>query len=152
MTTATVVHEPAHPNREATYRALDLTDAGDRESAIALRLANAPHREPTGHREFLGRSMDSMTALQEAGAGAWFGAFLAERMVSGMGLFSDGSGLARFQSVDTHPDSCGRGLAGWRPGLDPVKVVSRPAQPERRTTYDESSGRVLRLSFRLAKE
>ena len=110
--TATAVHEPAHPNREATYRALDLTDAGDRESAIALRLANAPHREPTGHRQFLGRSMDSMAALQEAGAGAWFGAFLAGRMVSGMGLFSDGSGLARFQSVDTHPDFRGRGLAG----------------------------------------
>jgi GNAT superfamily N-acetyltransferase len=110
--TATAVHEPPHPHREAVYRALDLTDPADRESAIALRLANAPHREPTGHREFLEHSMDSMAALQAAGAGAWFGAFLGGRMLSGMGLFSDGSGLARFQSVDTHPDARGRGLAG----------------------------------------
>ncbi|MGV8979142.1 MAG: GNAT family N-acetyltransferase [Cellulomonas sp.] len=110
--TATAVHEPAHPNREANYRALDLADPGDRESAIALRLANAPRQEAAGHREFLARSMDSMAALQVAGAGAWFGAFLGTRMVSGLGLFSDGSGLARFQSVDTHPDFRGRGLAG----------------------------------------
>jgi len=29
-----------------------------------------------------------------------------------MGLYSDGHGLARFQSVDTHPEARGRGLAG----------------------------------------
>ena len=53
-----------------------------------------------------------MAALQMKGAGSWFGAFLEGRMVSGMGLFSDGNGLARFQSVDTHPDARGLGLAG----------------------------------------
>ena len=110
--TATAVHAPPHPNRDATYRRLDLTDPLDREAAIDLRMANAPTREPTGHRRFLGESMTSMAALQEQGAGSWFGAFLDGRMVSGMGLFSDGHGLARFQSVDTHPEARGRGLAG----------------------------------------
>ena len=33
-------------------------------------------------------------------------------MVSGLGLFRAGHGLARFQSVETHPDARGRGLAG----------------------------------------
>jgi len=110
--TATEVHAPPHPNHDATYRALDLTDRVDRESAIALRMANAPTMEPADYRLFLDRTMDSMAALQRKGAGSWFGAFLDGRMVSGMGLYSDGDGLARFQSVDTHPEARGLGLAG----------------------------------------
>lgn len=110
--TATEVHAPPHPNRDATYRRLDLTDDVDRESAIALRMANAPTMDPMEYRQFLDRTMESMAALQHKGAGSWFGAFLDGRMVSGMGLFSDGNGLARFQSVDTHPEARGLGLAG----------------------------------------
>ena len=110
--TASAVHEPRHPNREATYRALDLADPADRDAAIALQMANAPEREPLGHRDFLARKMDSMRALQARGNGTWFGAFLDGEMRSGMGLVWDGSGLARFQSVDTHPAARGRGLAG----------------------------------------
>ena len=110
--TASSVHEPPHPNHEATFRTLDLADPGDRWAAIALQLANAPDRESAGHVEFLTRKMDAMRGLQEAGNGAWFGAFVDGQMVSGMGLFSNGSGIARFQSVDTRPDSRGRGLAG----------------------------------------
>jgi predicted GNAT family acetyltransferase len=33
-------------------------------------------------------------------------------MVSGLGVFGDGSGIARFQAVDTHPEHRNRGLAG----------------------------------------
>ncbi len=110
--TATEVHAPPHPNLDATYRMLDLTDGLDRESAIALRMANAPAMDPADYRQFLDRSMEAMAALQRKGAGSWFGAFLDGRMVSGMGLYSDGNGLARFQSVDTHPEARGLGLAG----------------------------------------
>ncbi|WP_407342545.1 GNAT family N-acetyltransferase [Pengzhenrongella phosphoraccumulans] len=110
--TAHEVHSPPHPNGDASYRMLDLAEPRDRESATALRMANAPARDPELHRRYLDRAMEAMAALQQAGAGGWFGAFLDGQMVSGMGLFSDGSGLARFQCVDTHPDSRGRGLAG----------------------------------------
>ena len=110
--TASCVHAPPHPNTEARCHAVDLTDRDAREAAIAIQMANAPQREPIGHHEFLARKMESMCALQVAGHGAWFGAFLGGRMLSGMGLFTDGSGLARFQSVDTHPAARGRGLAG----------------------------------------
>ena len=39
--TASSVREPPHPNHDATCRALDLTDRGDRDAAIALQLALA---------------------------------------------------------------------------------------------------------------
>ena len=53
-----------------------------------------------------------MRALAEAGHGGWFGAFVDGRLVTQMGLYAASSGLARFQSVETHPDFRGRGLAG----------------------------------------
>nr|WP_269328742.1 GNAT family N-acetyltransferase [Kineosporia babensis] len=50
-------------------------------------------------------------SIAEAGHGAWFGAFVDGELVCGAGLFSDGSGLARFQNVETHPSFRRRGLA-----------------------------------------
>ena len=40
------------------------------------------------------------------------GAFLGGRMCAGLGLYTDGDGVARYQAVDTHPDHRRRGLAG----------------------------------------
>lgn len=51
-------------------------------------------------------------AVVEAGHGAWWGAFVGDRLVSAMGLIDAGSGLARYQSVETHPDFRNHGLAG----------------------------------------
>jgi ribosomal protein S18 acetylase RimI-like enzyme len=48
----------------------------------------------------------------EGGHGAWFGAFVDGRLLSGMGLFRASEGLARFQNVETRPEARGRGLAG----------------------------------------
>ena len=50
--------------------------------------------------------------LVEAGHGGWWGAYVDGRLVATMGLLRAGDGLARFQSVETHPDFRGRGLAG----------------------------------------
>jgi predicted GNAT family acetyltransferase len=58
------------------------------------------------------RRAESNRALVAAGHGQWCGAFLGDTLVSQMGLVTDGPGLARFQSVETHPDHRGRGLAG----------------------------------------
>jgi predicted GNAT family acetyltransferase len=46
------------------------------------------------------------------GLGQWWGAFVDDRLVSQMGLFKAGDNLARFQSVETHPDFRGQGIAG----------------------------------------
>jgi len=81
--TATAVHEPAHPHPTAVCRPLDLTDPVDLDAALAVRWANAPSPLPAGYEEFLVRRMTTMRAVQLAGHGRWFGAFLDGEMRSG---------------------------------------------------------------------
>lgn len=108
--TADAVHEPPHPNRQAHCRPLASPD--DWRQLVELRCDNNTDLEPTAYRAFTERSVRNVTELVDRGAGQWFGAFLDGRLVSTMGLFSDGSGVARFQSVDTHPQARRLGLAG----------------------------------------
>ena len=107
---ASAVHEPPRPNREATYRQLTTDD--DWAQSVELNLACNDEHEEQAHREFVTRKAATNRALVEAGHGGWFGAFVGGALLSQMGLFSAGPGLARFQSVETHPDARGRGLAG----------------------------------------
>ena len=107
---ATAVREPARPNCDATYR--QLTSDDDWAQSIELRVACNEEEEESGYREFTTRKAATNRALVEAGHGGWFGAFLEGRLVTQMGLFAASPGLARFQSVETHPDFRGRGLAG----------------------------------------
>nr|WP_232523763.1 GNAT family N-acetyltransferase [Nocardioides sp. MAH-18] len=104
--TATAVHEPQRPNREATYRPL-MTDA-DWAQQVDLWSGDG---EEHG-REFVVAKVAAERRMTETGAGAWWGAFVGDRMLSSMGLFAAGPGLARFQQVQTHPEARGRGLAG----------------------------------------
>jgi ribosomal protein S18 acetylase RimI-like enzyme len=109
--TAASVHAPPHPNREATYRAFDSDD--DWEQGVDLRLVCYGDDAGSGiDREFAQARAATMRELTDDGHGAWFGAFIDGRLVSSMGLFATSTGLARFQSVETHPDLRGRGLAG----------------------------------------
>jgi predicted GNAT family acetyltransferase len=50
--------------------------------------------------------------MVDAGHGQWWGAFVDGRLLSSMGLFTASPGLARFQTVKTHPEARGRGFAG----------------------------------------
>jgi ribosomal protein S18 acetylase RimI-like enzyme len=109
--TATRVHEPPRPNRDAEYRPLASED--DWQQLVDVRMAcNDDGHEPTGYREFVVAKVATTRRLVEAGHGAWFGAFEAGRLLSTMGLFRAGTGLARFQNVETVPEARGRGLAG----------------------------------------
>ena len=62
--------------------------------------------------EFTTRRTAADRALAESGDAAWWGAFVDGRLASVMGLVDAGDGLARYQSVETHPELRGRGLAG----------------------------------------
>jgi ribosomal protein S18 acetylase RimI-like enzyme len=105
--TATAVHEPKRPNREATYRPLESDD--DWEQQVDLTMAG----ESTGYSlEFSAGRARQHRSMCDAGHGQYWGAFEDGRLMSSMGLFRASPGLARFQTVKTHPDARGRGLAG----------------------------------------
>lgn len=108
--TAAATTPPPRPNEVAQFRMLD-SDA-DWEAALGLQEAVHPFGELRGWEGFNGIRLLSMRQMQAQGFGAWFGAFLAGRMVSGLGVFGDGSGVVRFQTVDTHPEHRNKGLAG----------------------------------------
>lgn len=115
MVTADVC-EPPRPNRAAVCRVL----AGDEdwEQAAALR-AVLSEGEPGGEPAFLRARIASERALTESGNGTWFGAFRAGKLAAQLGLVTDGSGIARYQAVETHPEARRQGLAGtlvWHAG------------------------------------
>jgi ribosomal protein S18 acetylase RimI-like enzyme len=107
--TARQVHEPPHPNLTATCRELSGDD--DWRQAAELRTvisAGEPGAEPA----FLNARIAAERGLTEAGHGWWFGAFLDGKLLAQLGLITDGSGIARFQDVETHPAARRQGLAG----------------------------------------
>lgn len=108
--TASAVREPRHGNTTAELRRLD----GDADWAarVELAIACSDPQEGAGFADFAVRRAAAERRLAEDGHGDWFGAFDGEQMLSGLGIFRTGDGLARFQSVETHPDHRRRGLAG----------------------------------------
>jgi predicted GNAT family acetyltransferase len=107
--TATEVREPDRPNDTSQYRFL--SGDGDWEQLVELTLTSATMEVDDGYREFNRRRVAADRALCDAGHARWFGAFDGDRLQASLGLASDGSGVARFQSVQTHPDDRGRGIA-----------------------------------------
>ena len=108
--TAASVHPPPRRNGDATYHALE-SDA-DWSQHVELQMACNETFDSERHLLFVTRRAASNRALTGAGLGAWFGAFLGRELVAQMGLVRAGTGLARFQAVETHPGHRGRGLAG----------------------------------------
>jgi ribosomal protein S18 acetylase RimI-like enzyme len=109
--TATSVHAPPRPNDQATYRRLRSDD--DWAASVALRTAcDDGTEDPADRLEYDTIKVASNREMAEAGHGGWFGAFVDGELVAQMGLYRASEGLARFQSVETHPDFRGRGLAG----------------------------------------
>lgn len=81
------------------------------QAAQLLRSVDDGDYADASHREFAETRQSELRRLCESGYGAWFGAFVDGRLAGGLGLFTDGSGLARYQNVQTHPDFRRRGLA-----------------------------------------
>jgi hypothetical protein len=116
--TAGGLNEPPHPNTEAEVRPLT-GDEDWRQSAGLRAILN--EGEPGGDPEFLTARLAAERALTEAGHGSWFGAFLDGELRGQLGVITDGSGIARYQNVETHPGARRQGLAGtlvWRAGLE----------------------------------
>jgi ribosomal protein S18 acetylase RimI-like enzyme len=107
--TAMQVQEPLHPNTDAVCRML-ASDA-DWATAVDLQSAESGEFDPAEHRDFVQPIMAARRRQQEAGLGGWFGAFVGGEMLCDLGLFTDGSGLGRFQSVETLASARRIGLA-----------------------------------------
>ncbi len=105
--TAQAVHEPAHPNTEASIRPLATDEDWEQQVDLAL-----TDEDLQGERVFATRRAAAERSLVDQGRGQWFGAFLDGRLGASMGLFVASEGLARYQGVMTHPDLRGRGLCG----------------------------------------
>lgn len=63
----------------------------------------AAHFEETPYRKFALRQMADYRLMIKKNKGVWLGAFSEGRLVGDLGIFAE-DGLARFQSVGTHPD------------------------------------------------
>lgn len=87
-----------------------LVSDADWDAAVGMELADSSTHPAREHRVFIEDRMRAMRAVQTSGHGAWFGAFEEGRILCGLGLFTDGSGLARFQSVGTVKAARGQGL------------------------------------------
>jgi ribosomal protein S18 acetylase RimI-like enzyme len=106
---ASAVHDPPHPDRSCTYR--ELSGDGDWRQAAELRAA-CYAAEPGGDLAFIGARIAAERGLTESGRGSWYGAFRDGRLLAQLGLIRGASGLARYQSVETHPRARRQGLAG----------------------------------------
>lgn len=109
--TAQRMAAPAHVAQDAVCR--ELVDDADWAAHLDLRVAClARDEDPVRHRAFAVARSARMRRLAEAGLGAWWGAFVDGRLLATMGLYLAWPGVARFQSVETHPLARRRGLAG----------------------------------------
>jgi ribosomal protein S18 acetylase RimI-like enzyme len=107
--TASSVHPPPRPNTQAAYRPLVSDDDWAQRVEVSVAVDEG---ENQGYLAFATQRALDDRALCETGHGAWWGAFIEGRLVSVMGLVDAGDGLARYQSVETHPECRGRGIAG----------------------------------------
>ena len=98
------------PNREAVFRTFE--SESDWSQSVELQLACHGSDDSESHRTFVTRRVRSNRGVVEAGHGQWFGAFSDDVLVAQLGLVSASPALARYQTVETHPEHRGRGLAG----------------------------------------
>lgn len=82
----------------------------DWAQAVAVRLTVDDDDRPE-HREFVERKMAEARQLVLDGYGEYFGVFVDGVVRGSLGIVTDGSGVARYQNVETHPDHRRKGHA-----------------------------------------
>jgi ribosomal protein S18 acetylase RimI-like enzyme len=103
--------DPPRRRNPAAVNRLLASDA-DWEQSVALTLRCYPGEDPVSNERFVRARAASYRRLVAQGHGGWFGAFLDGALVAQLGLFATGTGLARFQAVETDPAFRRQGLAG----------------------------------------
>ena len=99
------------PPREVEAEVRPLQSASDWESRARLSLAIEERDDQESHLRFArGRNVQEQ-ALIDAGRGTRFGVLVDNEVVSTAAVFTTEEGVARFQSVETHPGHRRKGLA-----------------------------------------
>ncbi len=106
------LHAPPREGKHAEYRALPDTDEAWNAALDNQVASREDGYEEAPYRRFKAAHLRSLRSMCQAGLGFWYGAFVEGRLVADLGVFHDGAGLLRFQSVGTHPDFRRRGLCG----------------------------------------
>lgn len=107
--TAGGVTAPRPPAVEADVRALESDD--DWEARARLSRELYPRTGEDAFMAFARAKNEQERRLVRSGTGQRYGAFVDGRLVSTAGIFRTEDGVARFQSVETHPEHRRRGLA-----------------------------------------
>ncbi len=105
---ASVLARPHRYKGDLELRELT-TDADFAEHVELHVLCREDGQGETEYRTFYRAQTDSYRKMIGAGLGRWFGAFVEGKLVADMGIFA-ADGLARYQSVVTHPDFRRRGV------------------------------------------
>ena len=100
------------PAADQLCRPLRSDDDWAEATELRMALGGEQGRLTEGYRAFLERRVAEVRELDRAGHAVHFGAFVDGRLRSCLGLITDGSGTARYQTVETHPEFRRRGLAG----------------------------------------
>ncbi|MFC4454249.1 GNAT family N-acetyltransferase [Deinococcus sonorensis] len=103
---------PPHFNRQAEYRPI-----ADHDEEWAQVLDNQVASREDGHdeeryRSFKASQLRGLREMCRSGLGVWYGAFVDGRLAADLGVFTDGAGLLRYQSVGTDPAFRRQGLCG----------------------------------------
>jgi ribosomal protein S18 acetylase RimI-like enzyme len=101
--------EPPHPGNPDEIR--PLADDGDWEQAVSLQVACDQEEGGEADEAFVRSRFMTGREIAGAGHGVWFGAFRDGDLAAQLGVFSDGTGLARYQDIATHPGARRQGLA-----------------------------------------
>ncbi len=123
--TCTDIHAPRHVSTEAEIRPLE--SGRDWRQSVDLNLRCYGEEEPTDYQR---RRVAARRRLTRAGRAAWFGAFGGGRLLAQLGVCDAGSGLARYQDVETAP----RPAAGAWPGRWSGTRAGSPARGSARET------------------
>jgi GNAT superfamily N-acetyltransferase len=133
--TAEALRAPGRESPGAELRRVEGDE--DWRKATDLRILTSEEGETLAHQEFVEREMPAIRSVCERDQGAWFAAFKDGEVCSSLGIFAASPGVARFQSVDTHPDHRRLGLAGnllflaseWARGELQAKTLVIAADP-----------------------
>jgi GNAT superfamily N-acetyltransferase len=98
------------PMDEAEVSIRHFAERRDWQQAAELGASDAPIRELEARLVFEERRAAGQKALVDDGRGAWFGAFIGERLVAKLGVVRLGT-RARYQDVVTHHGYRRRGIA-----------------------------------------